>query len=80
MSQFAFLRVELIEKQQRRILYADFEDEMGVETGVTLPGFGDGPDWAKFRAKAQGVPVRPSGSDRRSEAPDEQSAHDVRPG
>ncbi len=45
--------VKLIEKQQRRTLYTDFEDEMGVETGVTLPGFDDGPDQGKFRAKAQ---------------------------
>ena len=45
--------VKLIEKQQRRTLYTDFEDEMGIETGVSLPGFGDGADSVKFRAKAQ---------------------------
>jgi type I restriction enzyme, R subunit len=26
---------------------------MGAEAGVALPGFGEGPDFAKFRAKAQ---------------------------
>ncbi len=45
--------VRLIEKQQRKVVYADFEDEMGAEIGVALPGFGSGEDFAKFRAKAQ---------------------------
>jgi type I restriction enzyme R subunit len=45
--------VKLIDRQQRKPIYTDFEDEMGAETGVALPGFGDGPDFAKFRAKAQ---------------------------
>ncbi len=45
--------VKLIERQQRRPIYTDFEDEMGAEAGVALPGFGDGTDFAKFRAKAQ---------------------------
>ena len=31
--------VQLIEKQKRKPIYTDFEDEMGGETGVELPGF-----------------------------------------
>jgi len=45
--------IKLIEKQKRRPIYTDFEDEMGGETAVDLPGFGQGMDYAKFRAKAQ---------------------------
>jgi len=45
--------IKLIEKQQRKPIYTDFEDEMGAETSVALPGFGDGTDFAKFRAKAR---------------------------
>jgi len=45
--------VPLIEKRQRAPLYTDFEDEMGEENKVTLPGFGEGADYAKFQAKAR---------------------------
>jgi type I restriction enzyme R subunit len=45
--------VALIEKRQRQPIYTDFEDEMGDENPVSLPGFGEGADFAKFRAKAQ---------------------------
>ena len=45
--------VKLIEKQKRKPIYTDFEDEMGAEAGVALPGFGEGTDFAKFRVKAQ---------------------------
>ena len=45
--------VKLIEKQKRKAIYTDFEDEMGAEAGVALPGFGEGTNFAKFRAKAQ---------------------------
>jgi type I restriction enzyme R subunit len=45
--------IKLIEKQKRKPIYTDFEDEMGGETAVELPGFGQGTDYAKFRAKAQ---------------------------
>jgi type I restriction enzyme R subunit len=45
--------VRLIEKQQRKPIYTDFEDEMGPETNVALPGLGEGADFARFRAKAQ---------------------------
>ena len=37
------LLVKLIEKQQRKPIYTDFEDQMGEETAVDLPGF-DAPD------------------------------------
>ncbi len=45
--------VKFIEKQKRKPIYTDFEDEMGGETSVALPGFGEGADDTKFRAKAQ---------------------------
>jgi type I restriction enzyme, R subunit len=45
--------IKLIEKQKRKPIYTDFEDEMGREAAVELPGFGQGTDYAKFRAKAQ---------------------------
>jgi type I restriction enzyme R subunit len=45
--------IRLIEKVKRRPIYTDFEDVMGGESPVALPGFGDGTDYAKFRAKAQ---------------------------
>jgi type I restriction enzyme R subunit len=45
--------IKLIEKQKRKPIYTDFEDEIGSETVVELPGFGHGTDHAKFRAKAQ---------------------------
>jgi type I restriction enzyme R subunit len=45
--------VKLIEKEKRKIIYTDFEDVIGGETHVVLPGFGEGTDYAKFRAKAQ---------------------------
>lgn len=45
--------IKLIEKQKRKPIYTDFEDKMGGETAVVLPGFGQGTDYAKFRAKAQ---------------------------
>ncbi len=31
--------VKLIDKQQRKLVYTDFEDEIGAETTVELPGF-----------------------------------------
>jgi len=45
--------VKLIEKAKRKPIYSDFEDEMGAETRIALPGFGEGTDFSKFRAKAQ---------------------------
>ena len=45
--------VRLIEKKQRKPVYTDFEDEIGAETGVELPGFTSARDFEKFRAKAR---------------------------
>ena len=45
--------VQLIEKAKRTPIYTDFEDEMGDETGVELPGFTVGNGFERFRAKAQ---------------------------
>src|SRR5207245_1523841 len=45
--------IKLIEKQKRKPIYTDFEDQMGGETAVNLPGFAEGTNYAKFRAKAQ---------------------------
>jgi type I restriction enzyme R subunit len=45
--------VKLIEKQKRKPIYTDFEDQMGSETTVQLPGF-DAPDsYERFRSKAR---------------------------
>ena len=44
--------IKLIDKKKRKPIYTDFEDEMGGESTMVLPGFvGDG--LAKFRDKAQ---------------------------
>ncbi len=45
--------VRLIDKQARRPVYTDFEDQMGTETGIDLPGFGSSGDFEEFRAKAR---------------------------
>jgi type I restriction enzyme, R subunit len=45
--------VKLIEKRKRKPIYTDFEDEMGGETGILLPGFATHADFEKFRAKAR---------------------------
>jgi type I restriction enzyme, R subunit len=45
--------VKLIEKRKRNAIYTDFEDEMGAETTVELPGFASSRDFDKFRAKAR---------------------------
>jgi len=45
--------VKLIEKQKRKPIYTDFEDEMGAESSIELPGFGETMDFEKFRAKAR---------------------------
>jgi type I restriction enzyme R subunit len=45
--------VRLIDKQQRKPIYTDFEDQMGAETGHELFGFGPDQDFEKFRAKAR---------------------------
>jgi type I restriction enzyme R subunit len=45
--------IKLIDKHSRQPIYTDFEDEMGGETAVELPGFPMGTDDVKFRTKAQ---------------------------
>jgi type I restriction enzyme R subunit len=45
--------VKLIEKKSRKRLFTDFEDELGDEAGVELPGFTAAGDFEKFRAKAR---------------------------
>ena len=45
--------VKLIDKQKRKPIYTDFEDEIGIESEVELPGFANASDFDKFRAKAR---------------------------
>jgi type I restriction enzyme R subunit len=45
--------VKLIEKQRRKPIYTDFEDLMGDEQDVTLPGFTPPGSFERFRAKAR---------------------------
>ena len=45
--------VQLIDRRRRKPIYTDFEDQMGGEIDVDLPGFAVGTDDAKFRAKAR---------------------------
>jgi type I restriction enzyme R subunit len=44
--------VHLMEKRRRKPIYTDFEDRLGAETEIALPGFSDGTDRARFREKA----------------------------
>jgi len=45
--------VKLIEKQRRKPIYTDFEDEMGSEIDVELPIFAETGNFEKFRAKTR---------------------------
>ena len=45
--------IQLIDKRQRKPVYTDFEDLMGGEIDVDLPGFAPGTDYAKFLAKTR---------------------------
>ena len=45
--------VKLIEKLQRKPIYTDFEDEIGSEAAVDLPGFATPDNFERFRAKAR---------------------------
>lgn len=45
--------VALIEKRQRKPIYTDFEDELGDEQHVSLPGLSLGDNFERFRAKAR---------------------------
>src|SRR5204862_2269966 len=45
--------IKLIDKQKRKPIYTDFEDEIGPATPVDLPGFVQSMDYSKFLAKAR---------------------------
>lgn len=45
--------VKLIEKQARKPIYTDFEDEIGDNAAMALPGFADADSFEKFRDKAR---------------------------
>ena len=45
--------VRLIDKRQRKPVYTDFEDLMGGESDIELPGFSPGTNHRKFLAKAR---------------------------
>lgn len=45
--------VKLIEKHRRKPIYTNFEDVMGDETSVELPGFAAAENFEKFRAKTR---------------------------
>ena len=44
---------QFIDKQSRKPVYSDFEDELGALIDVELPGFKTGDDFERFRAKAR---------------------------
>ncbi len=45
--------IKLIEKSKKKVVYTDFEDELGDEVDIALPEVGTGMDLAKFREKAR---------------------------
>lgn len=45
--------VRLIDRRKRKPVYTDFEDEMGPETHVELPGMATGHGFERFRQKAR---------------------------
>jgi type I restriction enzyme R subunit len=45
--------VKLIEKGKRVTVYTDFQDTIGDESAMELPGFSAGTDFERFRAKAR---------------------------
>jgi type I restriction enzyme R subunit len=45
--------VKLIDKRRRAPIYTDFEDQMGDESEIGLPGFGAPNGFERFRAKAR---------------------------
>ncbi len=47
------LLVKFIEKQKRQPIYTNFEDELGTETPIELPGFSGSDSYERFRAKAR---------------------------
>ena len=47
------LLVQFIERRQREPIYTDFEDVMGAESVVSLPGFAGAGEFERFREKAR---------------------------
>ncbi|MCC6457983.1 MAG: DEAD/DEAH box helicase family protein [Caldilineaceae bacterium] len=47
------LLIQLIEYQERRPIYTNFEDVMGGESDYNLPGFSGGDGYARFKKKAR---------------------------
>ena len=47
------LLVKFIEKVKRKPIYTDFEDQLGAETAIELPGFAAPDSYERFRAKAR---------------------------
>ena len=45
--------VKLIEKQKRKPIYTDFDDEIGGETAIELPGFASPDSFERFRSKTR---------------------------
>ncbi len=45
--------VKLIEKGKKKVVFTDFEDELGIETPIELPGVNTGLNLAKFKDKAR---------------------------
>jgi type I restriction enzyme R subunit len=45
--------VKLIEKAKKKVVYTDFEDELGEATAIALPAVGTGMDLTKFTDKAR---------------------------
>src|SRR2546427_9926155 len=45
--------VPLIERRKRKLLFTDFEDEMGAESVIELPGFAAEAELVRFRDKAR---------------------------
>ncbi len=45
--------VKLIERTRRTVVFADFEDELGPESVIALPGFGAGAEFERFRVNAR---------------------------
>ena len=45
--------VKLIEKGKKKIVYTDFEDELGAESEVELPEVGSGLDFDRYKAKVR---------------------------
>jgi len=45
--------IKLIDKQKRKPIYTDFEDQLGSEEAIELPGFTAPDQFERFRAKAR---------------------------